>query len=105
MWYLICERLFAMSISVSESRLLRWTFRRDDQTVVCELGLNSDLSAYQLRLSPPSDLLGTPERFEDAMRAFQRQAVIERLLVDEGWMLEGFESVGGATLAVLSHGG
>ena len=39
------------------------------------------------------------------MPAFQRHAAIERVLVDEGWLLEGFESVSGATLAQLSLGG
>jgi hypothetical protein len=74
-------------------RILRWTFRRDDQAVVCELGLNGDESAYELRLNPPWDPAGiTTERFDDAMSAFQRHAAIERLLVHDGWMLEGFES-------------
>ena len=39
------------------------------------------------------------------MQAFQRHAAIERVLIDEGWMLEGFESVIGATLADASLGG
>jgi hypothetical protein len=74
-------------------RILRWTFRRDDEAVVCELGLNSDESAYELRLNPPWNPSGmTTEVFDDAMSAFQRHAAIERILVHEGWMLEGFES-------------
>jgi hypothetical protein len=95
-----------MTICATEPRLLRWTFRRDREAVVCELGLNSDDSAYELRLNPPWNLQGTTiELFDDAMQAFQRHAAIERVLIDEGWMLEGFESVVGATLAVASHGG
>jgi hypothetical protein len=95
-----------MTICATETRLLRWTFRRDREAVVCELGLNSDDSAYELRLNPPWNLQGTTiELFDDAMQAFQRHAAIERVLIDEGWMLEGFESVVGATLAVASHGG
>ena len=74
-------------------RILRWTFRRDEEAVVCELGLNGDESAYELRLNPPWNPEGlTTEVFDDAMSAFQRHAAIERILVHEGWMLEGFES-------------
>jgi hypothetical protein len=74
-------------------RILRWTFRRADQAVVCELGLNNDRSAYELRLNPPSHRIGTnAEVFDDAMSAFQRQVAIERILVGDGWMLDGFES-------------
>jgi hypothetical protein len=74
-------------------RILRWTFRRDDDAVVCELGLNSDESAYELRLDAPWNPAGTTtELFDDAMSAFQRHAAIERILVTDGWMLEGFES-------------
>jgi hypothetical protein len=73
--------------------VLRWTFRRGDDAVVCELGLNSDDLAYELRLDPPSNPAGvTTELFGDAISAFQRHAAIERLLVHDGWMLEGFES-------------
>jgi hypothetical protein len=76
-----------------EVRVLRWTFRRDQDAVVCELGLNDDDSAYELRINPPWNSAGaTTEQFDDAMSAFQRHAAIERLLVNEGWSLEGFES-------------
>ena len=89
-----------MAICATESRVLRWTFRRAQEAVVCELGLNSDDSAYKLRLNPPWNLREiTTEVFDDAMQAFQRHAAIERVLIDEGWLLEGFESVTGATLA------
>jgi hypothetical protein len=95
-----------MAMCVTETRVLRWTFRRDQDAVVCELGLNSDDSAYELRFNPPWDIHGlTTELFDDAMQAFQRHAAIERILIAEGWMLEGFESVTGATLAHLSSGG
>jgi hypothetical protein len=76
-----------------EVRILRWTFRRDEDAVVCELGLNNDDSAYELRVNPPWNPAGASiEQFDDAMSAFQRHAAIERLLVNEGWLLEGFES-------------
>ena len=32
------------------------------------------------------------ERFDDALTAFQRHAMIERMLLDAGWQLDGFES-------------
>jgi hypothetical protein len=95
-----------MAICVTETRVLRWTFRKAQEAVVCELGLNSDDSAYELRLNPPWNLREiTTEVFDDAMQAFQRHAAIERVLIDEGWLLEGFESVTGATLAPASVGG
>jgi hypothetical protein len=73
--------------------ILRWTFRRGDDTVVCELGLNGNESAYELRLNPPwHHSGGVPEQFDDAMSAFQRHAEIERVLVSGGWMLEEFET-------------
>src|SRR5262249_352056 len=73
--------------------ILRWTFRRDEEAVVCELGLNSDDSAYELRVDPPaSGSTATTEQFDDAMSALERHAAIERVLVKEGWLLEGFES-------------
>jgi hypothetical protein len=74
-------------------RVLRWTFRREEDAVVCELGLNADNSAYELRVNPAWNPVGIKtETFADAMSAFERHAAIERLLVKDGWMLEGFES-------------
>ena len=95
-----------MGTGGTDARVLRWTFRRQHETVICQLGLNSDHSAYELRLNPPWALQSTTtEIFDDAVPAFQRHAAIERVLVDEGWLLEGFESVNGAALAQLSVGG
>src|SRR3954463_9466842 len=95
-----------MAMCLTETRVLRWTFRRDQDAVVCELGLNSDDSAYELRLNPPWDLhRTTTELFDDVMAAFQRHAAIERILITDGWTLEGFESVSGPTLAHASSGG
>jgi hypothetical protein len=74
-------------------RVMRWTFRRDHETVVCELGLNDDRSAYEIRIAPPGhSVKGGTELFDDAMAAFQRHTAIERQLVGEGWSLESFES-------------
>jgi hypothetical protein len=74
-------------------QILRWTFRRDDESVVCELGLTGDSSAYELCVLPlgnPAD--ATTELFDDAQSAFQRCGTIERILITEGWSLERFES-------------
>lgn len=74
-------------------RILKWTFRRDSETVVCELGLTSDDSGYELRINPPANPAGAgTELFNDAMAAFQRHAMIERILVRHGWSLDTFES-------------
>ena len=75
------------------ARILTWTFRRNSDTVVCELGLARDDAAYELRIDPPSNPTGCSlELFDDAMAAFQRHAMIERFLVQDGWALESFES-------------
>lgn len=74
-------------------RIMRWTFRRDEETVICELGLTGDDSAYELRIAPPWNPFGaTTELFDDATSAFQRHAAIERELVRDGWSLESFQS-------------
>jgi hypothetical protein len=81
------------SITDRTSRVMRWTFIRNHETVVCELGLNRDDSAYELRIDPPWNPTGLiTEVFDDAMSAFQRHGAIERRLIDEGWSLERFES-------------
>jgi hypothetical protein len=73
--------------------VLRWRFRRNDQTLICELGLTGRDSAYELRIHPPWDPRGAvTEVFDDAMTVFARHAVIERALIEAGWSLEGFES-------------
>ena len=77
------------------SRILRWTFRRadDDAAVVCELALTGQYREYELRVpSEWSPTRRSVERFDDALTAFQRHAMIERRLLDEGWLLAGFES-------------
>jgi len=74
-------------------RVLRWTFRRDDEAVVCELALTGEDREYELRV--PADWSPTGvavQRFDDALTAFQRHAMIERTLLDAGWQLGGFES-------------
>src|SRR5262249_55576283 len=73
--------------------VMRWTFRRDVETVLCELGLNGDDLAYQLKLNAPGNPGGdTVELFDDVASAFERHAAIEKLLVSEGWLLEAFQS-------------
>jgi hypothetical protein len=74
-------------------RILRWTFRRDDDAVVCELALTGEDREYELRVPADWNPTGAAvERFDDAMTAFQRHAMIERTLLDAGWQLDGFES-------------
>jgi hypothetical protein len=74
-------------------RVLRWTFRRDDEAVVCELALTGEDREYELRAPADWNPTGASiERFDDALTAFQRHAMIERTLLDAGWQLDGFES-------------
>src|SRR3954469_12704028 len=37
----------------SEVRIARWSFGRADEVVVCELGLDRDLSIYELTITGP----------------------------------------------------
>jgi hypothetical protein len=75
-------------------RVLRWTFRRDQgERVVCELALTGEDREYELRV--PAEWNPTHreiERFDDALSAFQRHAMIERTLLDQGWVLDAFDS-------------
>jgi hypothetical protein len=75
-------------------RVLRWIFRREgDETVVCELALTGEDREYELRVPAEwNPTRRTIERFDDALMAFQRHAMIERTLLDAGWLLDGFES-------------
>ena len=74
-------------------RVLRWTFRRDEDAVVCELALTGEDREYELRVPADWNPTGmSVERFDDALTAFQRHAMIERTLLDAGWQLDVFES-------------
>src|SRR5262245_44254447 len=75
-------------------RVLRWTFRRDeDEPVVCELALTGEDREYELRVPAEwSPTRRSIERFDDALTAFQRHAMIERILLDQGWVLDAFDS-------------
>lgn len=93
------RRAFAASVDRSRRnylhiRVLRWTFQRDkDEWVVCELALTGEDREYELRVPAEWSPTGRQvERFDDAMTAFQRHAMIERQLLDAGWVLDGFES-------------
>ena len=73
--------------------VLRWTFRRHHETIVCELGLTGTNSAYELRINPLSDPASViPKVFDDAVAVFARHDMFERSLVEGGWSLEGFEA-------------
>lgn len=77
-------------------RVLRWTFRHpenDDERVICELALTGEDREYELRVPSEWNPTGkSVEQFDDALTAFQRHAMIERTLLDEGWELDTFES-------------
>ena len=74
--------------------------------MICQLGLNQDVPPTSCASTRLGNVSGTTtEVFDDAMQAFRRHAAIELVLVDEGWLLESFESVIGATLAKVSAGG
>ena len=74
-------------------RTLRWAFRRDQEVVTCELSLSPDHREYELRIEAPWNPAGTTaESFDDARSAFERHAAVERILINEGWSLESFES-------------
>jgi hypothetical protein len=74
-------------------RVLRWAFTRNGERISCELALTRDDFAYELRVHRPDSPDGpTTESFADAMRAFHKQAELERELVAQGWSLESFES-------------
>lgn len=71
--------------------VLRWVYRRDQDAIICELGLNSDESAYELRLQLPA-AIGSRECFHDVTAAFNRHIDVERGLIRDGWSLDAFES-------------
>jgi hypothetical protein len=75
-------------------RVLRWNFRHHGESpVICELCLTGQDRDYELRVPSEWSPIGRSiERFDDALTAFQRHAMIERLLFDAGWVLAGFES-------------
>lgn len=52
-------------------RVLKWTFQREGETVIYELGLTGEDSSYELRIDPPWNPVGTAtELFDDAMTRF-----------------------------------
>lgn len=89
----VTDRPTTSRVPTPSIRVLRWTYRRGDEAVLCVLGLNSDDSAYELRIKPSSDPGDEKaELFDDATDAFEYLASIERELATAGWLLEAFES-------------
>jgi len=78
--------------SASPGRVLRWTFRRQNELLRCELGLDRRDLAYELRVQRPAAADGSVETFTDAIAALNRQAALERALIEEGWSLESFQT-------------
>ncbi len=61
--------------------------------MICELALTGEDREYEIRVPGDWNPTGMSiERFDDALTAFQRHAMIERTLFDAGWQLDGFES-------------
>lgn len=75
-------------------RVLRWYFKHvGESPVICELCLTGQDRDYELRVPRQWSPIGRSiERFDNALEAFQRHAMIERLLLDAGWTLQHFES-------------
>jgi len=85
---LVCEPASGQLV-----RVLSWTYRREDETLVCRLALTPDCSAYQLKIQPAWTAAGaSSEIFDDALSAFERQTAIERSLLKAGFVLARFES-------------
>ncbi len=75
-------------------RVLRWNFWHDGEPpVVCELCLTGEDRDYELRVPKQWSPSGRSiERFDDALAAFRWHAMIERRLLEAGWVLHAFES-------------
>lgn len=74
-------------------RVLRSTFRRAGETLVCELALSEDRETYELRTSgADAPGLGRIEKLCSVVDAFERQSAIEAALLEDGWTLERHES-------------
>ena len=82
----------SVAASARAIRVLRWSFQRPNEHLCCELGLDRDEAVYELSIDASWASQPRTERFRDVQAALQRQASVERLLVEEGWSLERFES-------------
>lgn len=79
-----------IDVSAAPTTILRWSFRRGQRVIVCELGLDRSESAYEVTTAVPWTRRPLTEYFADATSALQRQAAVERMLIGEGWSREGF---------------
>jgi len=82
----------AVGTPTGEIHVARWAFGRADETLICELGLDRAESVYELTIHAPWEKGPSVERFSDVHAAVQRQASLERALLDEGWSLDRFET-------------
>lgn len=74
--------------------VLRWLFTRSADIYTCELGLDDDAIAYELRVFRGDQPAGTVlERFRHAPAAFARQRDLEGSLIGDGWTLRARELV------------
>lgn len=77
----------------SPVRVLRWVFRRDYDSLTCELTLGA-ADYCQFSTMPPYPTSGHGiERFAEVSDALQRQCEVEALLINDGWTLELHESI------------
>lgn len=76
-----------MKTSQPEStRVLRWVFRRSNDTITCEIDETGD-RRFEVCIVPHWDVsAGTIERFDAAYRAFERHAQLARRLREAGWV-------------------
>jgi hypothetical protein len=90
------SEIAALSVGAADRRVrvMRWVFRREEDTMMCELGLAADASGYEVMTQSAGDgSIPEPEWFKEVTRAFQRQSEIEGELIRAGWSLESYESL------------
>lgn len=75
-------------------RVLRWTFRRDDEdAVVCEFALTGNDREYELRAPADWNPTGlSVERFDDALDGVSAARDDRAPAARRGWLLDDFES-------------
>jgi hypothetical protein len=73
-------------------RSLRWVFTRAGRTLRCELSLDPNAFAYELRVAHDDNATAFSEQFGDVARAFDRQCRLEATLLRDGWTLDSYRS-------------
>ena len=74
-------------------RLLRWIFRKGNQSLTCQLDRDGGRGAYMLSLVPHWNVgQALVERHLEGMGAFRRHAAIAEQLRVQGWILDAYTS-------------